>query len=89
VEVPRLALVLLRDAEEHPQTARRADVCRALAEERGLAVHEVQADEGTAFARLAQLVGTTDFASTYLALAAGTDPTPVDAITELKRAISR
>lgn len=89
VEGPRLALVLLRDADEHPQTARRADVSRSLAEDRGIAVHVVRAEGPSSFERLARLVATTDFASTYLALAQGTDPTPVDAITALKSAIAR
>jgi glucose/mannose-6-phosphate isomerase len=88
-ETPTLALVLLRDTEEHPQTARRADVSRSLAEERGLPVLEVRAEDGSAFERLGRLVGTTDYASTYLALLQGTDPTPVEAITALKQAISR
>jgi glucose/mannose-6-phosphate isomerase len=38
--------------------------------------------------RLASLVGLVDFASVYLALAYGIDPTPVAAITELKARIS-
>jgi glucose/mannose-6-phosphate isomerase len=89
VEPAHLALVLLRDAEEHPQVARRADVSRELAEDRGLAVHEVRAEGSSPFEQLARLVGVTDYASAYLALLQGTDPTPVEAITALKRAIAR
>ena len=83
-----LALVLLRDTEEHPQTARRADVSAELARERDVPVVELRAEGDTAFARLASLVGLTDYASAYLALLQGTDPTPVDAITALKQRIS-
>ena len=50
---------------------------------------ELRAEGAGAFARLASLVGLTDYASTYLALLQGTDPTPVDAITALKQRISR
>ena len=89
VDAGQLALVLLRDSEEHTQTARRADVSRRLAEDRGLPVHVLTAEGASPFERLARLVGTTDYASTYVALAEGLDPTPVDAITELKTAISR
>jgi glucose/mannose-6-phosphate isomerase len=89
VDAGRLALVLLRDTDEHPQTARRADVSRHLAEERGIPVHVLSAEGASPFERLARLVGTSDYASTYLALAEGLDPTPVEAITELKTAISR
>jgi len=89
VDAGRLALVLLRDAEEHPQTARRAEASRALAEQRGVPVHELRAEGSAPFERIARLIGLTDFASTYLALAQGIDPTPVEAITALKASIAR
>ena len=84
----RLALVLLRDTEEHAQTALRADVSAELAREREVPVVELRAEGDSSFARLASLVGLTDYASTYLALLQGTDPTPVDAITALKQRIA-
>ena len=83
----RLSLVLLRDAEEHQQVARRADVSAELAREREVPVVQLQAEPGSALERLAFLVGTTDYASAYLALLLGLDPTPVDAITALKERI--
>lgn len=83
----RLSLVLLRDSEEHPQVARRADVSAELAREREVPVVQLQAEPGSALERLAFLVGTTDYASAYLALLLGLDPTPVDAITALKERI--
>ncbi len=83
----RLALVLLRDVDEHPQVARRADVSAELARERDVPVLQLQAEGSSAMERLASLVGLTDYASTYLALALGVDPTPVDAITALKQRI--
>ena len=84
----RLALVLLRDTEEHPQVARRADVSAELARERDVPVVQLRAEGDCSFARLASLVGLTDYASTYLALLQGTDPTPVEAITALKQRIA-
>ena len=83
----RLALVLLRDSDEHPQVARRAEVSAELARERDIPVLPLRAEGSSSFARLASLVGTTDWASAYLALALGIDPTPVDAITALKQRI--
>ena len=83
----RLSLVLLRDADEHPQVTRRADVSAELARERDVPVLQLRAEGSSAFARLASLVGLTDYASAYLALAQGLDPTPVDAITALKERI--
>ena len=79
-----LALVLLRDAEEHPQTAARAQACLELAREQQVPVVELQAEGDSSLARLASLVGLVDYTSTYLALLHGTDPTPVRAITALK-----
>jgi glucose/mannose-6-phosphate isomerase len=84
----RISLVLLRDRDEHPQVARRAEVSAELARERDVPVLQLQAEGTSAFARLASLVGLTDYASTYLALAQGLDPTPVDAITALKQRIA-
>ncbi|MCW2615050.1 MAG: Mannose-6-phosphate isomerase [Frankiales bacterium] len=84
-----LALVLLRDSEEHPQVAVRADVSAELARQRDLAVVELRAQGASSFARLASLIGVTDWASAYLALLHGTDPTPVDTITALKRRLTR
>ena len=86
-ERPQLRLVLLRDLDEHPRVARRADVCVDLAGERGTGVSQLQAEGTGALARLAGLIATTDLASAYLALLEGTDPTPVDAVTVLKQRI--
>jgi len=88
-EHTRLHLVLLRDTEEHPAVARRAVVVRDLARQRGLDVSELIAEGLSPFQRLASLVSLGDWATTYLALLQGNDPTPVDAITELKAAVGR
>jgi glucose/mannose-6-phosphate isomerase len=85
----RLRLVLLRDfADEHPQVARRAEVSKSLAEERGISVTELETEGETRLERLASLVGLVDYASVYLALALGIDPTPVTAIQDLKERIA-
>jgi glucose/mannose-6-phosphate isomerase len=88
-ERTRIRLVLLRDTEEHPQVARRTAVSQELAEERGVGVSTVQAVGTSTFERLASLVALGDWASAYLALLEGRDPTPVDAITALKARITR
>jgi glucose/mannose-6-phosphate isomerase len=85
----RMALVLMRDSQEHPLVARRADACARLAEERGVPVQVVRTEGASAFERLARLVAVGDFASTYLALAQGLDPTPVEAIDALKQSTGR
>ena len=83
-----MSLVLLRDSEEHPQVALRAEVSAELGRERDLTVVQLRAEGASSFARLASLIGVTDWASAYLALLQGTDPTPVDAITALKQRIT-
>ena len=88
-ETTQLHLVLLRDTEEHPAVAARARVVRDLARSRGVGVSELIAEGSSSFQRIASLVTLGDWASTYLALAQGLDPTPVDAITELKGATGR
>ncbi len=88
-ETTQLHLVLLRDTEEHPAVAARVRVVRDLARSRGVVVSELIAEGSSSFQRIASLVTLGDWASTYLALAQGLDPTPVDAITELKSAIRR
>jgi len=84
-----LHLVLLRDLEEHPRVARRADVVTELARRRGVEVSALQAEGSSAFQRLASLLALVDWCSVYLALAQGIDPTPVTAIDELKAALQR
>lgn len=83
-----LRLVMLRDTDEHPQVAKRRETSVRLAEARGVPVDEVAAAGEHPLERLASLVGMLDFASVYLALLYGIDPSPVAAIEELKARIS-
>ncbi|MFJ2032366.1 bifunctional phosphoglucose/phosphomannose isomerase [Streptosporangium sp. NPDC087985] len=83
-----LRLFLLSDVEEHPQVTRRREVSARLAEDRGVPVSQIAAEGPHPLERLATLIGLGDYASTYLALGYGIDPTPVSAITELKTRIS-
>ncbi|MFC6236906.1 SIS domain-containing protein [Longivirga aurantiaca] len=84
----RLRLVLLRDTDEHPQDARRADVTRDIAERRGVAVHVVTARSGHVVERLASLTAIADWSSVYAAIALGIDPSPIGPINELKGRIA-
>lgn len=83
-----LRLLVLRDRDEHPQLAKRAEATLALAEQRGLPAGSLTAEGNAPVERLASLIGLTDFATVYLALLMGTDPTPVPALDELKGRIS-
>jgi hypothetical protein len=92
---PRLRIVLLRDGgiedEEQPADGepaaveeRRADAVEALALRRGVHCDTLRAEGASPLERLASLIAVPDFASVYLALAHGLDPTAVPAITEMK-----
>ena len=83
-----LRLVLLRDAHEHPQVARRREESAKLAGQRGIEVSELTAVGDGPLERLASLVQLVDYASVYLAIALGIDPTPIDVIQELKARIA-
>jgi glucose/mannose-6-phosphate isomerase len=84
----RLRLVVVRDDAGDENAARRAEVSAEVASARGLAVSVLSAQGDSAVERLASLVGLLDFASVYLGLAYGLDPTPILPIDELKRALA-
>lgn len=84
-----IRLVVLRDVDEHPQVTRRREASLRLARERDVPVTELAAVGVHPLERIASLVGLGDYASTYLALGYGVDPTSVSAITEVKARISQ
>jgi glucose/mannose-6-phosphate isomerase len=81
---PRLGLLALRDPDLAPEQVALADAVVESAREAGVTVWEQQARSGQPIERLASLVALTDFASTYLALGLGLDPSVSRHVTELK-----
>ncbi len=91
---PRLRVLLLRDGgladdESRPGEPslleeRRADAVMELAARRGVRCGEIRAEGASPLERLASLISVPDFASVYLALAHGLDPTAVPAVDEMK-----
>ncbi len=79
----RLRLVLLHDDDE-PATADRVAASDDIASARGVPVSRLRSEGDHPLERLASLVGVIDFASVYLAVGYGIDPTPVDAIDAVK-----
>lgn len=84
-----LRLIILRDGDEHPQVAKRADVSLDLAQERRIPTTVLLEESGTPLERFAALVQQIDFATVYLALVLGVDPTAIAPITSLKARIAR
>jgi len=89
----RLRLLILRDGgladdadtgEPTVVEERRADAVVELAGNRGVRCGVIQAEGASALERLAALIAVPDFASVYLALAHGLDPTAVPAVDEMK-----
>lgn len=83
---PRMRLLLLRDSEEVPEVTRRREATFRVAERYGVPVEELAAEGEHPVARLASLVAPLDFASAYVALLQGIDPSPIAPIVVLKSA---
>jgi glucose/mannose-6-phosphate isomerase len=81
----RLRLLVLRDDDGRASTTDRTRVSQAVADARGVPTTVLVGEGASPVERLAGLVGLVDFASAYLALAQGIDPSPVPPIDELKR----
>ena len=82
-----LGLVLLRHPGEHPRTAQRIDVTTSLVSGSAEVVEEIWARGASPLARLLDLVVAGDHMSTYLGVARGVDPAPIEAIDLLKAAL--
>lgn len=82
------SLVALRHAGEHPEVAARFPLSLEIARSSGLETSEVWAQGRSALARLLTLVLFGDLVSVYLGIARGVDPTPIEAIARLKRALA-
>jgi glucose/mannose-6-phosphate isomerase len=82
------AIVALRSSHEHPELAARFELSADIASDAGAATEEVRAPDLGPLASLLALIQVGDYASCYLALVRGVDPTPVDVITRLKAALA-
>lgn len=81
-------LIALRHEGEHPEVSARFPLSMEIASSSGLETEEVWALGGSPLARLLCLVLRGDLSTTYLAIARGVDPMPIEAIARLKRELS-
>jgi glucose/mannose-6-phosphate isomerase len=86
---PPIRLVLLRDTVEHQQVAIGADEVVELARESAVPVSALVAVGEHPLERMASLCAVGDFASVYLGLLEGVDPTPIEPINVLKARLLR
>jgi glucose/mannose-6-phosphate isomerase len=77
-------LVMLRDTVEQLEVGLAADEVEALARESGVAVSRIAAVGEHPLERMASLCAVGDFASVYLGLLVGVDPTPITPIEVMK-----
>jgi glucose/mannose-6-phosphate isomerase len=86
--VGQAVVLLLREGSEDRRTARRLAVTRDWLGRRGVPILEAEGEGATGGERLWWLCHLADYASVYLALLRGVDPTPVAAIAELKKRLA-
>ncbi len=81
-------VIVLRDADDGSAISRRMDIVEGLIAEKEIDVVEIESVGENKLQRVLSLVQVADFASFYLAVSNGIDPTPVDPIESLKKALS-
>jgi glucose/mannose-6-phosphate isomerase len=84
-----LAVTILRDDREPSQIAKRVELTQQIISRQAASVDEVWARGDSTLSRMLSLVYVGDFASYYLAVAYGEDPTPVRVIDWLKSELSK
>jgi glucose/mannose-6-phosphate isomerase len=84
----RFFVIALRQDSEQPDVAARFPLSMQIASDAGAEVREVWSGGRSGLARFLTLAVTGDYTSTYLAIARGVDPAPIDAIARLKQALA-
>lgn len=84
----RVYVVMLRSRQDHPRVQARWEVTRELLLQEGIAPDEIWARGKSPLAQMLSLVHFGDYASLYLALLNGADPTPVAPIDYLKKRLA-
>ncbi len=81
-------VVILRDEDEHPRVAKRIDITKSIIKKKSPII-EIRSKGKRLLSRMFYLIYMGDFMSYYLAILNGIDPTPVDAVTYLKKELSK
>ncbi len=78
-------ILMLRDTETHPQVLKRFEITAQLLRKQGIDVEVLDMEGGSVYSKVFTSIALGDFASYYLALEYGQDPTPVAMVEELKK----
>lgn len=84
-ELGPMSAVFLEDGEQHERIRRRVELTAPIVGRGATAVERVESRGESAFERLMSLVFLGDLVSLYVSVLLGRDPSPMDAIDELKR----
>lgn len=80
-------ILMLRDSKDHPRNLLRYDVTARFLEKKGVETEIIDMPEGDILYRIFATIALSDWMSYYLALAYKQDPTPVDMVEDLKKAL--
>lgn len=80
----KFVIIMLRDMDDHPKNLKRFEVTAKLLRDKGVEVEIINMGGNSTFSKTFQSILFSDFASYYLALEYGVNPTPVDMVEELK-----
>lgn len=78
-------VLMLRDLDDHPRNLKRYDITAELLREKGVEVVTLDMEGESVYTKVFKTLALGDFASYYLALEYGQDPTPVDMVEDLKK----
>ena len=84
----RMQVIALRDASDHGQVQKRFGATRDLVAPSIGGWHELESEGESALSRMLSLVQLGDWASFWLAMRKGVDPTPVETIQQLKKTLA-
>ena len=87
--MPRCACVFLEDSGDHPRIQLRVKITKGVIEKTDVPIHEIHSQGKSRLARLFSTIYQGDWASFYLALLYGIDPTPVKIIEFLKNELAK
>jgi len=84
----KLICIMLRDREDHPRISRRMKIVGEVITRIKVETIELESSGDDVLSRMFSLIQLGDFASYYLALKNGVDPTPINVIDYLKKSLA-